>query len=103
MSVIYFIGMLTVIHSSQGNQLIPNCNEKLSGAKICTSVNSSVDLNISPSDFHVEVTTLIRLFNFVDLDWTENTITIFLQIMSRWKDPRFKVVNDQILIFIPIT
>ena len=97
MSVIYFIAVLTVIRSSQGNQLIPNCNEKSSGAKICTTVdsNSSVDFNVSPFDFHVEVTTLIRLFNFVDLDWNENTITIFLQIMSRWKDPRFKVLNDE--------
>ena len=97
MCVIYFLGIFTVIHISQGNQLIPKCNEKSFDAKICITDNSnaSVDLNISPSGFHVEVTTLIRLFNFVDLDWTENTITIFLQIMSRWKDPRFKVVNDQ--------
>ena len=89
--------MLTVIHSSRGNQLIPNCNENSSAAKICTTVdsNSSIDFNVSPFDFHVEVTTLIRLFNFVDLDWNENTITIFLQIMSRWKDPRFKVLNDE--------
>ena len=97
MCVILFLGIFSIIHSSQGNQLIPNCNKKLPGAKICTtaSSNSSVDFNVSPYGFHIEVSTLIRLFNFVDLDWTENTITIFLQIMSRWKDPRFKVLNDE--------
>lgn len=97
MRVIYFLGIFTIIHSSLGNPLIPNCNEKSSGAKICTTnnSNSSVDFNVSPFGFLVEVATLIRLFNFVDLDWTENTITIFLQIMSRWKDPRFKVLNDE--------
>ena len=98
MLVIYCLAILTVIHSSQGNQLIPHCNGKSVDTKICTTMNgslSSVDFNVSPSNFHVEVTTLIRLFNFVDLDWTENTITIFLQIMSLWKDPRLKVVDDQ--------
>ena len=72
---------------------IPYCgDDQAKDVQFCTSKNDTmIDFNISPEDFHVNVTSLVRMFDVVKLDWTENTITMFLQIMVIWRDPRFKV------------
>ena len=76
-------------------KMIPFCGDiEAEEGNFCTNVNdSSVDFNMIPTDHHVDVKTLLRMFDFVDLDWNENTITIFLQMRIIWADPRFVVTT----------
>ena len=92
----WFLGclMLMMVHSCLGKK-IPFCGGiEAKEGNFCTNLNdSSVDFNMIPIDHHVEVKTLLRMFDFVDLDWNENTITIFLQMRIIWTDPRFDVTT----------
>jgi len=45
-----------------------------------------------PKPLHVKLT--VRILNIVDLNWTENTMTLFLQIMAKWNDSRISVRNQ---------
>ena len=62
--------------------------------KICTSKNYN---NRFPSDVYNEVETFVRVFDFVQLDWNENTITIFLQLFSHWNDTRIQLNDKYVL------
>ena len=47
-----------------------------------------------PKPLHVKLT--VRILNIVDLNWTENTMTLFLQIMAKWNDSRISVRNQNV-------
>ena len=35
----------------------------------------------------------IDIHDIVDLDWTENTITLFIQLWTFWDDPRLTIAD----------
>ena len=57
---------------------------------ICTTKDYH---NRFPSDKNDKVETTVRVFDFIQLDWRENTITIFLQLFSQWNDTRIQINN----------
>ena len=73
----------------------PNCSSQLEDDwSICFS---KTYLEFNPDDkpmLPVEVQTFLTILDFVDIDWNENTITLFLQMMARWKDSRLVVRNE---------
>ena len=73
----------------------PNCSSQLEDNwSICFS---KAYLEFNPDDkpnLPVEVQTYLTILDFVEIDWNENTITLFLQMMARWKDSRIVVKNE---------
>ena len=88
--VIFFL----LINSTVG-VMLPFCGNKnvLSNAKLCTTVNdTSLDLGLL--DNHIEVKPILRVLDFVNLNWDENTVTIFLQLKAYWNETRLKVIDE---------
>ena len=75
--------------------VLPFCGNvnDVSNAKLCTTVNdTSLDLGLL--DNHIEVKPILRVLDFVNLDWDENTVTIFLQLKAYWNETRLKVIDE---------
>ena len=75
--------------------VLPFCGNKnvVSTAKLCTTVNdTSLDLGLL--DNHIEVKPILRVLDFVNLNWDENTVTIFLQLKAYWNETRLKVIDE---------
>merc|ERR1712012_143584 len=86
--------LLVLVKLTYGIQVCSKINgtiDKKLELKICTSKDYN---NRFPSDDFNEMETFVRVFDFVQLDWNENTITIFLQIFSHWNDTRIQL-NDK--------
>ena len=89
---------LLLVKLTYGIQECSKINETIADEelelKICTSKNYN---NRFPSDVYNEVETFVRVLDFVQLDWNENAITIFLQLFAHWNDTRIQL-NDKYVI-----
>lgn len=74
--------------------MIPFCgSNQTTNAKLCVTVNDTFsDLNILYS--HIEVKPILRVLDFVNLNWHENTVTIFLQVLAFWNETRLRVIDE---------
>ena len=92
--------LLMLVKLTYGIQECSKINETIADEeldrKICTSKNYN---NRFPSDVYNEVETFVRVFDFVQLDWNENTITIFLQLFAHWNDTRIQL-NDKYVYYV---
>ena len=73
---------LAILHQTFA---LPRCIENISNIKneFCVTENY---VNHIPDDVSIEITTFVRILNFVGLDWSENTITLFVDLMALWND-----------------
>ena len=76
--------------------LLPFCGNKNasnSNAKLCTTIDdTSLDLGLL--DNRIEVKPILRVLDFVNLNWDENTVTIFLQLKAFWNETRLQVIDE---------
>ena len=84
------------------NFYIPPCiPQESDGLKDCSNVtSSSLTICKLEHDYHpgavpepkpLKVQMQIRILNIVDLNWEENSMTIFVQLMTLWNDSRITV------------
>ena len=65
---------------------IPYCEIDHSRQQICLR---SDYLTYKPDDISViEVETIVRILNVVEIDSKENTMTLFIDLMALWNDTR---------------
>ena len=65
---------------------VPHCKIDESRQQICVR---SDYLTYKPDDIPIiEVKTFVRILNAVELNWEENTITLFIELMAMWNDTR---------------
>ena len=69
---------------------IPQCRNESIRQPFCVSENYLKNFP-SGDENGIDVLTIIRVFSVVELDWTENTLTLFLQLLSKWNDTRITV------------
>ena len=75
------------------------------GLKLCSNVTSSsltickLEHNYHPGEVPepkpLKVQMQIRILNIVDLNWEENSMTIFVQLMTLWNDSRITVKSGE--------
>ena len=87
MKVSILITSIMMILKSNG---IPQCRNESIRQPFCVSENYLKNFP-SGDENGIDVLTIIRVFSVVELDWTENTITLFLQLLSKWNDTRITV------------
>ena len=65
---------------------VPHCKIDEATQRICVR---SDYLTYKPDDIPIiEVITVVRILNAVELNWKENTITLFIELMALWNDTR---------------
>ena len=65
---------------------VPYCKFDESRQQICVR---SDYLTYKPDDIAIiEVKTVVRILNAVELNWNENTLTLFIELMALWNDTR---------------
>ena len=75
--------ILFFVHQTFG---VPYCEIDKSLQQICLR---SDYLTLKPDDVSVlEVKTIVRILNVVEVDWKENTMTLFIDLMALWNDTR---------------
>ena len=81
----------------QESQPIGYCGDRL---WLHSQVSSSLTICKLEHDYHpgevpepkpLKVQMQIRILNIVDLNWEENSMTIFVQLMTLWNDSRITV------------
>ena len=65
---------------------VPYCKVEKSQQQICVRSDYST---YKPQDISIiEVETIVRILNAVELNWEENTLTLFIELMALWNDTR---------------
>ena len=88
--VLIFIFLITVCCFAEE---IQHCSVETETPTVCKILNVTYDPNTIGKPWPLEVQTIIRVLDIVNLDWKENTITFFIQMMTMWNDTRLTISN----------
>ena len=91
MKISVLLTLVIIISKSYG---IPQCRNQTKRQPFCVSENYLKNFPSGNENGTSVVRTVIRVFSIVQLDWTENTLTLFLQLSSRWNDTRISVSHE---------
>ena len=89
--VLIFIFLITTICCFA--EEIQHCSVETETPTVCKILNDTYDPNTIGKPWPLEVQTVIRVLDVVNLDWKENTITFFIQMMTLWNDTRLTISN----------
>ena len=89
--VLIFIFLITSVYCLA--EEIQHCSEETTTPTVCKILNDTYDPNTIGKPWPLEVQTVIRVVDIVNLDWKENTITFFIQMMTMWNDTRLTISN----------
>ena len=85
--------LLVAVLSSISSLKIENCSNKTSNIKTICKLVDVYEMDYPPEPYPFTLDMKIDIHDIVDLDWTENTITLFIQLWTFWDDPRLTIAD----------
>ena len=84
--------LIFALLSSISSLKIQDCSNKTTIKTICKLVETyEMSLAPKPSPFLLDLN--ISILDIVDLEWTEKTMKLFIELWSFWKDPRITITD----------
>ena len=80
--------LFVIAHQAYG--VIPTCKSEITNYTVCIPE----DFNNDYPDGQAIVETIINIYDFVEVNWVENTISLFIQLTASWHDTRVKLKNE---------
>ena len=72
---------------------IDKCSNISTQTRTVCKLFENYDMDYPPPPLPATIDVNIIILDIVDLDWTANTISIFIQLWTFWKDPRITISN----------
>ena len=66
---------------------------KTTKIKTVCKLIENYEIDYPPQPLPIIIDLNINILDIIDLDWTTNTITLFIQLWTFWKDPRITITN----------
>ena len=80
------ISLLLLVSFCIGDQVLQPCEEDIIGLRLC-KINPSYGKTF-PSDPPMYLKTVVSLYDVIDFNEEEQTVTVFLQLFTSWNDTR---------------
>ena len=87
-----FLYLLFIVHSVYSLEIKECSNEVTKIKTVCKKVEN-YEMDEPPQPHPNAIDLEINILDIVDLDWTANTITLFIQLWTFWKDPRVTITD----------
>ena len=83
---------LSLVSFSTGGQVLKPCQENISGLRLCI-INSTYGKTF-PSDPPLYLHQAVTLYDVVDFNAEDQTVTVFLQLFTSWNDTRLTLKSS---------
>ena len=87
--------IIIIISSTALSLELNRCSNKTEKIKTVCRLIDNYEIDEPSTPFPITIELDINILDIVDLDWTANTITLFIQLWTFWKDSRL-TINDYI-------
>ena len=85
--------LLIALISSVSSLTIEDCGNKTTKIKTVCKLIETYEMDYPPQPLPSTLEVDIVIIDIVDLDWTSNTVSSFIQLWAFWKDPRITISN----------
>ena len=84
---------LFVLISSVSSLKIEDCGNRTTKIKTVCKLIETYEMDYPPQPLPAKLDVNIVILDIVDLDWTANTVSLYIQLWAFWKDPRITISN----------